>query len=156
MLVNNISVIMEDVEKELGPLFDNYIKKYENSKVKRYNQLSKNLNFKSVFNQLVKNVIEPVMHKYNELVKKKGFTTSISHEAGHQVTLRFTVEKSLDSELLPAIKFVAENRKISIYENKFDPYGLGCTSKEGTYETYQITESFVNEKLSKFFTVLLE
>jgi hypothetical protein len=53
--------------------------------------------------------------------------------------------------LIPSLKFVAENRKIAIYENKFDASGLGSSGKEGAYETYQITESFVSDKLSNFF-----
>jgi hypothetical protein len=56
--------------------------------------------------------------------------------------------------IIPAIKSQAENRKISIYENKFGPSGSGCSGREGTYETYQITKFFVKEKLSNFFKSL--
>ena len=147
---------MEDIENELGHLIDKYIKKYEESQQKNQEGLKEN---EHIFNQLVENTIEPVMSKYSKLVKKKGFITSILHEAGHQllsVTLRMYYKKPLNSTLLPAIKFVLENRKISIYENKFDPFGLGCSVIEGTYENYQITESFVDDKVSKFLTALFQ
>jgi hypothetical protein len=147
---------MEDIENELGHLIDKYIKKYEESQQKNQEGLKEN---EHIFNQLVENTIEPVMSKYSKLVKKKGFITSILHEAGHQllsVTLRMYYKKPLNSTLLPAIKFVWENRKISIYENKFDPFGLGCSVIEGTYENYQITESFVDDKVSKFLTALFQ
>jgi len=142
---------MEDIENELGHLIDKYIKKYEESQQKNQEGLKED---EHIFNQLVENTIEPVMSKYSKLVKKKGFITSILHEAGHQllsVTLRMYYKKPLNSNLLPAIKFAWENRKISICENKFDPFGLGCSVIEGTYENYQITESFVDDKVSKFF-----
>ena len=56
--------------------------------------------------------------------------------------------------ILPQIKFRIENRKISINESKFDPSGLGCSVVEGTYETHQITESFINSKIMDFLISL--
>lgn len=43
---------MEDLEKELGPLIDNYVKKYEGSKVKKREQLNENEEFKNRFTQI--------------------------------------------------------------------------------------------------------
>jgi hypothetical protein len=97
------------------------------------------------------------MNKYCQFLGRKGFRTSIFHEPGHQVmVLSFSYKESSYPEIAPALKFAAENRKISIYESKFGPSGSGCSGKEGTYETYQITESFVEEKLSNFFKSLLD
>lgn len=153
---------MEDIDKELGPLLDNYSKKFEEIKLNKQKQIKENQDFKNGFNQLVENVIIPEMNKYYLVFVDRGFgasilRSSISHEAGHQpqsITLCFSDKRSSYPDLLPAIKFVAEDRKISVYENKFDISGLGCSSKEGIYETYQITESFVKEKLSSFFKAL--
>jgi hypothetical protein len=158
---------MEDLVKELGPLIDNYVKKFEGSKVKKRDQLNENEGFKNRFTQLVENIIMPQMNKYYTLFEDGGFgvaiiRTNILHEAGHQIqpiiSLTFSYKKSSYSEFIqaavPSLWFVAENRKIAIYENKFDNSGLGSSGKEGAYEANQITESFVRDKISNFFKTL--
>ena len=158
---------MEDIDKEVGALLDNYNKKFEETKINRQERLKENQDFKNTFNQLAESVIKHEMTKYVQLLEKKGFITSIFHETGHQIgsiTLIFSYRGSSYPEFIPpiipvlkpALKFATQNRKISVYENKFGPSGSGCSSKEGTYETYQITESFVMEKLSNFFKSLLD
>ena len=100
------------------------------------------------------------MNKYAQLLDKKGFRSSIFHESGHQIGLCFSYKKSSYSEfippLIPTLKFAAENGKVSVYEYKFGPSGFGYSSKEGSYETDQITASFVEEKLSNFFKSLFD
>ena len=155
---------MGGIEEQLGPLLDSY-SKFEESNAKRQDQLRENQNFKNAFNQLAENIIRPEMNKYAQILDKKGFRSSIFHETGHQIghlamSLSFSYGKPLYSDftppLIPALKFAAENGKISVYENKFGPSGLSCSGKEGSYETYQITASFVEEKLLNFFKSLFD
>jgi hypothetical protein len=97
---------MEDIEKELGPLIDNYIKRVEESTAKREKRSIENENFKNKFDQLVENVIRPEMYKISQLLVKRGFTSSILHESGHQVgsiTLRFSYKESSSNEFIPAL-----------------------------------------------------
>jgi hypothetical protein len=150
---------MADIEKELGPLLDNYNKKFEEKMTKRQEQVKDDQDFKNVFNQLVEDVIRPEMNKYCQLLEKKGLR-SILHESGHQVILSFTYKEAAFSEfitsILPYLELRIENRKISIYESKFDPSGLGCSAREGIYEINQITKSFIKEKLSSFLKSLFK
>jgi hypothetical protein len=157
---------MEDIEKDLGPLIDNYIKKYEESNPKTEEWSNENENFKYTFNQLVENVIRPEMYEFYQFLDNKGFKSSIFHECGHQagsitglISLSFSYKESSNEfapAILPALKVGIKlpGRKISISESKFDPSGFGCTTLEGTYDIDEITRSFVKEKLSKFFKTL--
>jgi hypothetical protein len=96
------------------------------------------------------------------IIRKPVYYTK-EHQNG-SITLSFSYKKSSYSEpilsviplLKPALKFVSENKKITIYEKKFGPSGSGSSGKEGTYEPYQINESFVKEKLSNFFKSLFD
>jgi hypothetical protein len=159
---------MEHIDKELGTLLDNYLEKFEVSQLSRQKQLKENQHFKNDFNKLVENVIIPEMNHYYTFLEDRGIgaaiiRSSLLHEAGHQgqsIILSFSYKKSLYHEftllISPSIKVVTENRKIAIYENKFDASGVGCCAREGVYETSQITESFVKEKLSNFFKTLFK
>ena len=154
---------MEEVDKEIGTLLDNYIKKLEESKSNSQEQSIENQHLDNDFNRLGENVIIPVMNKYYTVFRDRGFGAVIIREGvtfpdeppRQSIVFSFNQKKSPNSEfmppVLPALKFVEENKKIAIYENKFDASGLGCCTKEGVYEIHQITEPFVNGKLSDFF-----
>ena len=55
---------MEDLEKELGPLIENFQNLVKDAKSKRLESLREDEDFKKEFNQLSKDVIEPVMRKF--------------------------------------------------------------------------------------------
>ena len=74
---------MEDIDKELAALLDQYNNKFEGS-VENHKRLEENQDIKNAFNELVENVIRPGMNKFSLLLSKKGFRCSIFHEAGHQ------------------------------------------------------------------------
>ena len=49
---------MEDIDKEVGALLDNYNKKFEETKINRQERLKENQDFKNTFNQLAESVIK--------------------------------------------------------------------------------------------------
>ena len=71
---------MEDIDKELGALLDNYNNKFEGSG-DNVKQLEENQDIKNAFNELVENIIRPGMNKFSLLLSKKGFRCSIFHES---------------------------------------------------------------------------
>ena len=53
---------MEDIDKELGALLDQYNNKFEGS-VENHKRLEENQDIKNAFNDLVENVIQPGLFK---------------------------------------------------------------------------------------------
>lgn len=114
---------------------------------------------------MVENVIIPEINKYYLVFENTGsvllyYVPPVYYTKWDMkpIALSFSLNKSSYSEfmpsLIPSLKFVAENKKITIYENKFDASGLGRATLEGTYDIDEISGTFVKEKLSNFFKAL--
>jgi hypothetical protein len=62
---------VEDLEKELGPLIENFQNLVKDAKAKKLDSLREDEDFKKEFNQLSKDVIEPMMRKFESYLKSK-------------------------------------------------------------------------------------
>ena len=69
---------MEDLEKELGPLIENFQNLVKDAKSKKLESLREDEDFKEEFNQLSKDVIEPVMRKFESYLDSKDVNSSVN------------------------------------------------------------------------------
>jgi hypothetical protein len=153
---------MEDIEKELGPLLDNYNKKYEEFKNDSERKVKETNEFEGQFKTLINTVIRPEMEKYKQLLDKRGFSSLIKVEPEHgfenkspKISLTFSYKKTKSyATSHPSITFSADGKTIRMYENKFDPGGSGGSGERGSFEINQITPELVREKLNDFLRSL--
>ena len=68
---------MEDLEKELGPLIENFQNLVKDAKSKKLESLREDEYLKKEFNQLSKDVIEPVMRKFESYLESKDVNSSV-------------------------------------------------------------------------------
>ena len=144
---------MEDFEKELGPLIENFQNLMKDAKAKKLNALRENEDLKKEFNKLSQQVIEPVMRKCERYLASKDVNSSVhTHSeivAGKNPSIEFTLHLKLTHESkYPNIKFSLSGEKISVQEDRL--MTTGEVKQDLTPEYYdkeQITEEFIKERL---------
>ena len=68
---------MEDLEKELGPLIENFQNLVKDAKAKKLDSLREDEDLKNEFNKLSQHVIEPVMRKFESYLESKDVNSSV-------------------------------------------------------------------------------
>jgi hypothetical protein len=144
---------VEDLEKELGPLIENFQKLVKDAKAKKLDSLRDDEDFKKEFNQLSKDGIEPVMRKFESYLKSKDVNSSVNIQsqivAGKNPSIEFSLHFKLTHESrYPNIKFSSSGEKISIQEDRLMAKGeVNQDIMPEYYDKEQITEEFVKERL---------
>jgi len=69
---------VEDLEKELGPIIENFQNLLKDAKAKKIDSLREDEDLKKDFNKLSKDVIEPVMRKFESYLKSKDVNSSVN------------------------------------------------------------------------------
>jgi len=69
---------VKDLEKELGPLIENFQNLLKDAKAKKIDSLREDEVLKKEFNKLSKDVIEPVMRKFESYLKSKDIISSVN------------------------------------------------------------------------------
>jgi hypothetical protein len=68
---------VEDLEKELGPLIENFQDLVKDAKAKKLDSLREDEDLKNEFNKLSQHVIEPVMRKFESYLESKDVNSSV-------------------------------------------------------------------------------
>ncbi|HEY9490452.1 MAG TPA: hypothetical protein VIP56_00600 [Nitrososphaeraceae archaeon] len=144
---------MEDLEKELGPLIENFQNLVKDAKSKKLESLREDEDFKKEFNQLSKDVIEPVMRKFESYLESKDVNSSVHIQsqivAGKNPSIEFSLHLKLTHESrYPNIKFSSSGEKISVQEDRLmtkDEVSQDMIPEY--YDKELITEEFVKERL---------
>ncbi len=93
---------MEDLEKELGPLIENFQNLVKDAREKKLDSLREDEDFKKEFNQLSKDVIEPMMRKFESYLKSKDVNSSVNIQsqivAGKNPSIEFSLHFKLTHE----------------------------------------------------------
>ena len=144
---------MKDLEKELGPLIENFQKLLKDAKAKKLDSLREDEDLKKEFNNLSQHVIEPVMRKFESYLESKDVNSSVHIQseiaAGKNPSIEFSLHLKLTHESrYPNIKFSLSGEKISVQEHRL-------MSKDEVrqdmipefYDKEQITEEFIKERL---------
>lgn len=144
---------MEDLEKELGPLIENFQNLVKDAKAKKLDSLREDEDFKKEFNQLSMDVIEPMMRKFESYLKSKDVNSSVNIQsqivAGKNPSIEFSLHFKLTREsTYPNIKFSSSGKKILIQEERLMAKGeVRQDMMPEYYDNEQITEGFVKERL---------
>jgi hypothetical protein len=144
---------VEDLEKELGPLIENFQNLVKDAKAKKLDSLREDEDFKKEFNQLSKDVIEPVMRKFESYLKSKDVNSSVNIQsqivAGKNPSIEFSLHFKLTHESrYPNIKFSSSGKKISFQEERLMAKGeVRQDMMPEYYDKEQVTEEFVKERL---------
>ena len=144
---------MEDLEKELGPLIENFQNLVKDARAKKLDSLREDEDFKKEFNQLSKDVIEPMMRKFESYLKCKDVNSSVNIQsqivAGKNPSIEFSLHFKLTHESrYPNIKFSSSGKKISIQEERLMAKGeVRQDMMPEYYNKEQITKEFVKERL---------
>ena len=144
---------MEDLEKELGPLIENFQNLVKDAKAKKLESLREDEDFKEEFNQLSKDVIEPVMRKFESYLDSKDVNSSVNIQsqivAGKNPSIEFSLHLKLTHESRYLnIKFSSSGEKISVQEERLmtkDEVSQDMIPEY--YDNELITEEFVKERL---------
>ena len=144
---------MEDFEKELGPLIENFQNLMKDAKAKKLNALRENEDLKKEFNKLSQHVIEPVMRKFERYLASKDVNSSVHTQseivAGKNPSIEFSLHLKLTHESkYPNVRFSLSGEKISVQEDRL--MTIGEVRQDLTPEYYdkeQITEEFIKERL---------
>ena len=144
---------MEDLEKELGPLIENFQNLVRDAKEKKLDSLREDEDFKKEFNQLSKGVIEPVMRKFESYLQSKDVNSSANIQsqivAGKNPSIEFSLHFKLTHESkYPNIKFSSSGERISIQEDGLTAKGeVRQDMMPEYYDKEEITEEFIKERL---------
>ncbi|TLX89060.1 MAG: hypothetical protein E6K94_11130 [Thaumarchaeota archaeon] len=144
---------MEDLEKELGPLIENFQNLVRDAKEKKLDSLREDEDFKKEFNQLSKGVIEPVMRKFESYLQSKDVNSSVNIQsqivAGKNPSIEFSLHFKLTHESkYPNIKFSSSGERISIQEDGLTAKGeVRQDMMPEYYDKEEITEEFIKERL---------
>lgn len=144
---------MEELEKELGPLIENFQNLVKGAKEKKIDSLREDEDFKKEFNQLSKDVIEPVMRKFESYLKSKDVNSSVNIQsqivAGKNPSIEFSLHLKLTYESrYPNIRFSLSGEKISLQEDRLTTKGeVSQDMIPEYYDKELITEEFVKERL---------
>ena len=68
---------MEDLEKELGPLIENFQNLLKDAKARKLYSLREDEDLKNEFNELSQHVIEPVMRKFESYLESKDVNSNV-------------------------------------------------------------------------------
>jgi len=144
---------VKDLEKELGPLIENFQNLLKDAKTKKIDSLREDEDLKKEFNQLSKDVIEPVMRKFESYLKSKDVSSSVNVRSeivsGINPSIQFSLHFKLTHESrYPNIKFSSSGEKISIQVDRLVTTGeVRQAMMQEYYDKEQITEEFINERL---------
>ena len=144
---------MEDLEKELGPIIENFQNLVRDAKEKKLDSLREDEDFKKEFNQLSKGVIEPVMRKFESYLQSKDVNSSVNIQsqivAGKNPSIEFSLHFKLTHESkYPNIKFSSSGERISIEEDGLMAKGeVRQDMMPEYYDKEEITEEFIKERL---------
>jgi hypothetical protein len=144
---------VEDLEKELGPLIENFQNLVKDAKAKKIDSLREDEDFKKEFNQLSMDVIQPVMRKFESYLKSKDVNSSVNIQsqivAGKNPSIEFSLHFKLTHESrYPNIKFSSSGKKISFQEERLMAKGeVRQDMMPEYYDKEQVTEEFVKERL---------
>lgn len=144
---------MEDLERELGPLIENFQNLVKHAKTKKLDSLRENKDLKKEFNKLSQHVIEPVMRKFESYLKSKDVNWSVHIQSEIAAEKNPSIEFSLHLKLThesryPNIKFSLSGEKISVQEGRLMTKGqVRQDMIPEYYDKEQITQLFVKERL---------
>ena len=144
---------MEDLEKELGPLIENFQTLVKNAKAKKFVSLREDEDLKNEFNKLSQQVIEPVMRKFKSYLESKDVNSTVHIQSEIVAEKNPSIEFSLHLKLThesryPNIKFSLSGEKISVQEDRLMTKGeVRQDMIPEYYDKEQITEEFVKERL---------
>jgi hypothetical protein len=144
---------VEDLEKELGPLIENFQNLVKDAKAKKLDALREDEDLKKEFNRLSQHVIEPVMRKFESYLASKDVNSSVHIQseivAGKNPSVKFSLHLKLTHESkYPNVKFSLSGEKISVQEERLmtvDEVRQDLTPEY--YDKEQITEEFIKERI---------
>ncbi|MDW0208793.1 MAG: hypothetical protein QOC42_03225, partial [Nitrososphaeraceae archaeon] len=140
---------MEDLEKELGPLIENFQNLVKDAKAKKLHSLREDEDSKKEFSKLSQHVIEPVMRKFESYLESKDVNSSVHIQsqivAGKNPSIEFSLHFKLTHESrYPNIKFSSSGKKISFQEERLMAKGeVRQDMMPEYYDKEQVTEEFV-------------
>ncbi|HEU4468640.1 MAG TPA: hypothetical protein VFR61_06365 [Nitrososphaeraceae archaeon] len=146
---------MEDLDKELGPLIENFRNLVKEAKEKKLDALRDDEDLKNEFNEMSRRVIEPAMRNFENYLASKDVNSSVdiqsevvgekSPSIGFNLHLKLTHQSRF-----PNIRFSLSGDKISVQEDRL--MTKGEVNQDTTLQYYDkqvITEEFVKERLMR-------
>ena len=146
---------MEDFDKELGPLIENFQNLVKEAKAKKLDALRDDEDLKNEFNKLSRHVIEPAMRKFQSYLESKDVNSSVdiqSEIVGEKnPSIGFSLHLKLTHESrFPNIKFSLSGEKISVQEDRLMTKGeVNQDTILQYYDKELITGEFVKERLMR-------
>lgn len=146
---------MEDLDKELGPLIENFRNLVKEAKEKKLDALRDDEDLKNEFNEMSRRVIEPTMRKFENYLASKDVNSSVdiqsevvgekSPSIGFNLHLKLTHQSRF-----PNIRFSLSGEKISVQEDRLMTKGeVNQDTILQYYDKQVITEEFVKERLMR-------
>lgn len=146
---------MEDLDKELGPLIENFRNLVKEAKEKKLDALRDDEDLKNEFNEMSRRVIEPAMRKFENYLASKDVNSSVdiqSEVVGEKnPSIGFNLHLKLTHQSrFPNIKFSLSGEKISVQEDRLMTKGeVNQDMILQYYDKEVITEEFVKERLMR-------
>lgn len=146
---------MEDLDKELGPLIENFRNLVKEAKEKKLDALRDDEDLKNEFNEMSRRVIEPAMRNFENYLASKDVNSSVdiqSEVVGEKnPSIGFNLHLKLTHQSrFPNIRFSLSGDKISVQEDRL--MTKGEVNQDTTLQYYDkqvITEEFVKERLMR-------
>lgn len=146
---------MEDLDKELGPLIENFRNLVKEAKEKKLDALRDDEDLKNEFNEMSRRVIEPAMRKFENYLASKDVNSSVdiqSEVVGEKnPSIGFNLHLKLTHQSrFPNIRFSLSGDKISVQEDRLMTKGeVNQDTILQYYDKQVITEEFVKERLMR-------
>jgi hypothetical protein len=144
---------VEDLEKELGPLIENFQNLVKDAKAKKLDALREDEDLKKEFNKLSRYVIEPEMRKFESYLESKDINSSVhiqsETEAGKYPSVAFSLHLKLTHESkYPNIKLSLSGEKILVQEDRMMIVGqVRQDLPPEYYDKERITGEFIEKRL---------
>lgn len=146
---------MEDLDKELGPLIENFRNLVKEAKEKKLDALRDDEDLKNEFNEMSRRVIEPAMRNFENYLASKDVNSSVdiqSEVVGEKnPSIGFNLHLKLTHQSrFPNIRFSLSGEKISVQEDRLMTKGeVNQDTILQYYDKQVITEEFVKERLMR-------
>ena len=146
---------MEDLDKELGPLIENFRNLVKEARAKKLEALRNDEGLKNEFKEMSRRVIEPAMRKFESYLESKDVNSSVdiqSEVVGEKnPSIAFSLHLKLTHQSrFPNIKFSLSGEKISVQEERLMTKGeVNQDTILQYYDKEVITEEFVKDRLMR-------
>jgi hypothetical protein len=134
---------MEDIEKELGPLLDEYNNMQQKIKGKKRQEREQYIAREKEFKDLFNTIVKPVMADYSKYLETKNIDSYITEDPNiAEIAFGFHPSDLTERRRSAEINFSRQDEKLRVVERN------EMATVESNYEKQDLTHEFIRRKIT--------